>query len=69
MNDFFKLSSVTLANESFVKVKTNMIFSTNTTRKKLHEIFLRNKGIAIEKAEVESTQERIIFFRFSGQID
>jgi hypothetical protein len=33
------------------------------------DIFLRNKGIVNENAEVASTHEKIIFFKLSGLID
>jgi rRNA pseudouridine-1189 N-methylase Emg1 (Nep1/Mra1 family) len=69
MNDFFKFRSATLLKDSFVKMVTNNTFNTKINKKNDMDIFLRNNGIAIEKAEVASTHEKIIFFRLSGLMD
>ena len=69
MNDFFKLSSATLPKESVAKIRTNEIFRMKMTKKNPHDMVLRNKGIAIEIAEVAITQEKIIIFKLSGRID
>ena len=63
MNDFFKFISATLPNESFVNIKTKVIFNKNTTKKKSQDRYLRNNGIAIENNEVATTQEKMIFLK------
>ena len=68
-NDFLKLNSVILPNDRVANIKTNTIFKVKMTRKNISDIFLTNKGIEIEKAEVASTQEKIIFLRLSGLND
>jgi hypothetical protein len=65
MNDFLILNSVTLPNDRVENIKTNTIFKAKMKRKKNNDIFLKNKGIEIEKAEVAKTQVKIIFFRLS----
>ena len=65
MNDFLILNSVTLPNDRVENIKTNTIFNAKMKRKNNNEIFLKNNGIEIEKAEVASTQAKMIFFRLS----
>ena len=65
MNDFLILNSVTLPNDRVENIKTNTIFKAKMKRNKNNDIFLKNKGIEIEKAEVAKTQVKIIFFRLS----
>ena len=67
--DLFKLRSATLPNDNVVKTITKSIFKTKISKKKSKEMFLRNKGIEIEKVEVAMTHEKIIFFRLFGSID
>ena len=65
MNDFFKVRSAALLKDSHVKMVTNNTFNTKMNRKNERDIFLKNNGIAIEKADVASTHAKIIFFRLS----
>lgn len=65
MNDFFILNSLTLPNDRDVKIKTNIIFKANIKRKNNNDIFFKNKGIEIEKAEVAITQVNMIIFKLS----
>ena len=69
MKDFLILNSVTLPNDRVVNIKTNIIFKAKMKRKNNNDIFLKNNGIEIEKAEVASTQAKMIFFRLSGLND
>ena len=69
MKDFLKLNSLILPNDRIANIKTNTIFKAKMTRKNINDIFLTNKGIEIEKAEVANTHEKIIFFRLSGLND
>ena len=69
INEFFKLTTVSFPNESLAKTVTKVIFNKNTIMKKSHEISGRNKGMAIEKAEVATTHEKIIFFSSVTFID
>jgi len=56
---------VALPNERVENIRTNTIFKAKMKRKNNNDIFLKNNGIEIEKAEVASTQVKIIFFRLS----
>ena len=69
MNDFFKFRSATLPKDSFVKTNTNKTFMIKMTIKNGKDIFRRNKGIVIEKAEVANTHEKIIFFKLRELMD
>jgi len=69
MNDFFKFTPANFPNESLAKTITNKIFNRNTIKKKIQDISLRNNGIAIEKAEVATTHENMIFFNPATFID
>jgi len=62
INEFFKFIPATFPNESLAKTITNVMFNKKTIMKKIHDISLRNKGMAIEKAEVATTHEKMIFF-------
>ena len=69
MNVFLKLNSDILPKDRVANINTNKIFNAIITKKNINDIFLTNKGIDSEKAEVASTQEKIIFFRLSGLND
>lgn len=69
MNDFLILNSVALPNDRAENIMTNTIFKTKMKRKNNNDIFLKNNGIEIEKAEVARTQIKIILFRLSGLND
>lgn len=69
INDFLRLSSVTFPKDNFAKIPTNKRFNTKIVRKNNQDMFRRNKGMPIEKADVAITQLKIIFFKLSGWMD
>jgi len=69
MNDFFKFISATFPNDSLANINTKVIFNKNTIMKKSQDRSLRNNGIAIEKTDVATTHEKMIFFKPSLFID